>query len=350
MGDVVNLLEIRGLESFAEHTLVFPAFQLEVGPHDVTALYTSMNVRHALLANLAGKLPVSSGEIRVNGETCAGNRKRYFSQIGFLFLNDGLYERLTVKEYFFFCKKLYGSALDVEDTIRSTKLETKARTRISQLNPSEKRRVQFARILLQDPSLFVFEEPDQNVDNETRLVLQRIVARLRELGKGVLVLTGSMETALGMTDKVYRLDEKGLKAFDIQERREAEAEADVPEEELSVQQLVRFEKIPARMNDKMILFNPPEIDYIESNEGQTHLYIDGEAYPSTFKINELEDRLRTHGFFRCHRSYIVNLQKVREVVTFTRNSYSLVLDDRVKSSVPLSKTKMAELKEMMGLK
>jgi ABC-2 type transport system ATP-binding protein len=60
--------------------------------------------------------------------------------------------------------------------------------------------------------------------------------------------------------------------------------------------------------------------------------------------------LRSYGFFRCHRSYIVNLQKVREVVTFTRNSYSLVLDDARKSSVPLSKTKMAELKEMMGIK
>ena len=67
-------------------------------------------------------------------------------------------------------------------------------------------------------------------------------------------------------------------------------------------------------------------------------------------MNELEERLLPYGFFRCHRSYIVNLQKVREVITWTRNSYSLVLDDRAKSNIPLSKGKMAELKEMIGLK
>ena len=47
------------------------------------------------------------------------------------------------------------------------------------------------------------------------------------------------------------------------------------------------------------------------------------------------------GFFRCHRSYIVNLQKVREVITWTRNSYSLILENKEKTSIPLSKAKMA---------
>ncbi|MDR0435024.1 MAG: LytTR family transcriptional regulator DNA-binding domain-containing protein [Gracilibacteraceae bacterium] len=37
--------------------------------------------------------------------------------------------------------------------------------------------------------------------------------------------------------------------------------------------------------------------------------------------------MKPYGFFRCHRSYIVNLQKVREIITWTRNSYGLILDD-----------------------
>ena len=81
-----------------------------------------------------------------------------------------------------------------------------------------------------------------------------------------------------------------------------------------------------------------------------HLHINGEEFPTTFTMNELEERLQHFGFFRCHRSYIVNLQKVREVITWTRNSYSLILDDEKKSNIPLSKSKMAELKVMLGLK
>ena len=100
----------------------------------------------------------------------------------------------------------------------------------------------------------------------------------------------------------------------------------------------------------MVLFDPPEIDYIESYDGQANIYVKGEAFPGNFTLSHLEERIHHYGFFRCHRSYIVNLQKVREVITWTRNSYSLVLDDQEKSSIPLSKTKMAELKDMLGLK
>ena len=74
---------------------------------------------------------------------------------------------------------------------------------------------------------------------------------------------------------------------------------------------VRFEKIPTKVNEKIVLFNPPEIDYIESNEGQSFLHIKGESFPSVSTLNELEARLLPFGFFRCHRSYIVNLQKVK---------------------------------------
>ncbi|OBZ11365.1 LytTR family transcriptional regulator DNA-binding domain-containing protein [Bacillus sp. FJAT-26390] len=363
----MTVLTIRELERYTENVLVFPAFHIEVARHEVVALYAGMSVRHTLIAMLSGRMPLSSGEIRVNDEAYTTNKAAYVSQIGFVLLEDGLYERLTVKEHFIFYKNLYGSDLAVDKAIRTSKLDAKANVRVAKLGLSEKRRIQFARLWFQDPALYVFEEPDQNVDHETKLVFQRMVQALSDNGKGVLVLTGNMETALSVTSRVYRLDEKGLKAFDVQDTQDAPQAAPsetanhnedqqqlADEEETSedepIIQLVRFEKIPTRMNDKIILFNPPEIDYIESSEGQSNLYIKGEIYPTSFKINELEERLQSYGFFRCHRSYIVNLQKVREIVTYTRNSYSLVLDDQAKSSVPLSKTKMAELKDMIGLK
>ncbi|HLQ41008.1 MAG TPA: LytTR family DNA-binding domain-containing protein, partial [Tetragenococcus sp.] len=106
----------------------------------------------------------------------------------------------------------------------------------------------------------------------------------------------------------------------------------------------------AKVNEKIILFDPPEIDYIESHAGQSNVCLNGEFFPTTFTLTELEEKLKPEGFFRCHRSYIVNLQKVKEVITWTRNSFSFILNDQSKSSIPLSKTKMTELKEMLDLK
>ncbi|OUZ40999.1 hypothetical protein CBM15_03495 [Solibacillus kalamii] len=53
--------------------------------------------------------------------------------------------------------------------------------------------------------------------------------------------------------------------------------------------------------------------------------------------------------FHYHRSSIVNLQKVREIITWTRNSYSLSLQSTNKSEGPLSRTKLSELKETVGI-
>ena len=382
----MNVLTIKDLERYTENMLVFPAFSLEVAQHEVVALYSSMNVRSTLLHMFIGKIPLSRGRLTIGDAALTGNRIEFLTKLGISFLDDGLYERLTVKDHLVFAQKLSRSPWPIDEVLRTVQLEMKSNARINKLTLSEKRRVHFARMLMLDPVLFVFEEPVQNVDNETKLVFSRVIAALSEKGKAVLILTGNMETALSVTNQVYRLDEKGLHSYEIVDESElADApaprqshgiEADKPEpdstsgplpemdsmpehapsspEDEDVTEIfvqpVRLEKIPTKMNDKLILFDPPEIDYIESSDGQSNVYVKGDAYPCVFKINELEERLQPFGFFRCHRSYIVNLQKVREVITYTRNSFSLVLDDQTKSSVPLSKSKMAELKEMLGLK
>ena len=71
-----------------------------------------------------------------------------------------------------------------------------------------------------------------------------------------------------------------------------------------------------------------------------------EQYVGAFRMGDLEERLGKFGFFRCHRSYIVNMQKVRELVKWTRNSYSLKLEGYPKTDIPLSKAKISELKSM----
>ncbi|MFE8697090.1 LytTR family transcriptional regulator DNA-binding domain-containing protein [Cytobacillus sp. FJAT-53684] len=354
----MSILKINELEKHEEHSVVFPAFSLEVLEKDVIAIHSSTNVMASLLKLFLGELSASSGEIRINEQVVTKSKQAYFSQVGLFLLNDGLYERLSVKDHFSFYKKLYSSGLSIDEGLSMTQLEAKRNVPISRLTASEKRRVHFGRLLFQNPALLLFEEPDQNADLETKRVFLKLVRKLSEKGKGVIILTGNMESALAVTNKVFRLDETGLHILDVVSDEESadalsegelKSEDQMNEDEVIVQP-VRFEKIPTKVNDKIVLFDPTEIDYIESNEGQSTIYIKGEAYPSVFTMVELEHRLHPYGFFRCHRSYIVNLQKVREVVTWTRNSFTLVLADAKKSSIPLSKTKMAELKGMLGLK
>lgn len=337
------ILSIENLEKHDRDSVLFPAFDLTINESEIIAIYSSLNVRKVLLDIFIGKSSTSNGEIRVNGQSFAANKTAYFSQMGVLFFEDGLYDRLSIMGQFKFYQGIHDSNQTIDQILQLTQLETKKHVKIRNLSHSEKTRVLFGKLLFQNPSLYIFEEPDLNVDIETKRIYINIVEKLQQAGKAILVLTANMENAITVADQVYRLDEDGLQIIELEtEDKEMDKEAE--------SEVIQFNKIPTKVNEKIVLFDPPEIDYIESHDGQSNLYVKGEAFPTNFTLNHLEERLQHYGFFRCHRSYIVNLQKVREVITWTRNSYSLVLDDQSKSSIPLSKGKMAELKDMLGLK
>jgi ABC-2 type transport system ATP-binding protein len=348
----MSVLSIHNLEKQEKDVLLFPSFNLDIGEQEVVAIHSSLNIREALLHIILGKISSSSGEIFMLGEKVSKEKNLYDMQIGICFFENGYYTRLTVEDHVRFYMRLYNSQKSMEEILSIVQLNSFKNKKISKLSFSEKRRLSFAYALCQGSVLFIFEEPDLNVDMETKRVFLNIIQQLKKEQKSVLVLTSNMESAITMGDHVYRLTTDGLFPVEIEE--ETGAVNDVEEKDEKVEEVIpitsNFNKIPTKVNDKIILFDPPEIDYIESNEGQSNVYIKGEAFPSTFTMNELEERLQPFGFFRCHRSYIVNLQKVREVITWTRNSYSLVLEDKPKSTIPLSKSKMTQLKDMLGLK
>ncbi|WP_407270477.1 LytTR family transcriptional regulator DNA-binding domain-containing protein [Radiobacillus sp. PE A8.2] len=346
------VLNIEKLEKQIEDTIVFPEFNLEILKGQSVSIYSNTNVRNVLLRMIMGEFATLSGKITVNEEIASLYNKAYHSQVGISFLDDGLYERLSIRDNLTFFKRLYSSNQMIDDMLERVQLATIKHKKVSSLTYSEKRRVQMARLLFHDPSLIVLEEPDQNVDVETKRFLLKVLRELQQNDKSILLLTGNMESAITLTDITYRLDEKGLYKINVNEDVSSgffteENKEESLEEEQGIP--IQFNKIPTRVNEKIVLFDPPEIDYIESYSGQSHVYISGEGFPCVFTLVELEERLKAYGFFRCHRSYIVNLQKVREVVTWTRNSFSLILEDHMKSEIPLSKTKMAELKGMLGL-
>ncbi|QCR34040.1 LytTR family transcriptional regulator DNA-binding domain-containing protein [Lysinibacillus sp. SGAir0095] len=258
--------------------------------------------------------------------------------------DNGLYNRLSVHEYINFLKGLYNPSTNKGDLLNLFGLADQKKVRLSNLSYADKQRLRFIHCFFNDKSIQVIEEPLQNLDEHAKKTIMNILLSLKKEQKSIILLSNNMEDILISSDTVYRLDSAGLHTLDVKE----EEDATIPSKKNEPIPF-RFEKIPTKLNDKIILFNPPEIDYIESIEGQVSVYVGGEAYPSSLTLNDLEQKLTPFGFFRCHRSYIVNLQKVREIITWTRNSYSLALHTSKDTIVPLSKNKLVELKRIIGI-
>lgn len=121
----------------------------------------------------------------------------------------------------------------------------------------------------------------------------------------------------------------------------------LPVEASQPERLISY-KVPGRKEDRIMLFDPGAILYATSREGKTFLRTVNEEATTNLTLQELENRLVGRGFFKAHRAYLVNLQHIRAVIQYTRNSYTLLLSDEQETMIPLSKQSEKELQELLG--
>jgi ABC-2 type transport system ATP-binding protein len=107
-------------------------------------------------------------------------------------------------------------------------------------------------------------------------------------------------------------------------------------------------KVPARKEDRILLYDPGDLLYATSRDGKTFLRTAHDEAATNLTLQELESRLVGRGFFKAHRAYLVNLQHIRAVIQYTRNSYTLLLNDDKETMIPLSKQCEKELQELLG--
>jgi two-component system LytT family response regulator/two-component system response regulator LytT len=75
--------------------------------------------------------------------------------------------------------------------------------------------------------------------------------------------------------------------------------------------------------------------------------LEGESNCRT--LEELGDQLDSEQFWRPHRSFLVNIQHIREVVPWFKSSYQLRMDDRKQTEVPVSRSQTKRLRELFNL-
>lgn len=101
-------------------------------------------------------------------------------------------------------------------------------------------------------------------------------------------------------------------------------------------------------DDKIIVVDADDIYYASAQEKTTLVYTRKEAYTMHMSISDFQANLPPDRFFRCHRSYTVNLSKIREIVPWFNNTYLLRLRD-VNAEVPVSRSKVKEFRQLMRI-
>ena len=109
-------------------------------------------------------------------------------------------------------------------------------------------------------------------------------------------------------------------------------------------------KLPLEKNGKIMMVCYSDLIYAYTQKGLVNVVTTIGEFCYGGTLTELEVRLAHTNLVRVHKSYIVNLDKVQEVVPWFKGTYWLKVEGDRAAEIPVSKSQIKEIKEMLGLK
>lgn len=106
-------------------------------------------------------------------------------------------------------------------------------------------------------------------------------------------------------------------------------------------------RIPIEAGDRLILLNMADILAIEVQKGDTTLYTQDDKYYDNRPLVQWEEKLPASDFIRVHRSYLIQLDAIKEVQPWFNQTYQVTLNNGMK--IPVSRSYLKAFKDALGL-
>jgi two-component system response regulator LytT len=119
---------------------------------------------------------------------------------------------------------------------------------------------------------------------------------------------------------------------------------------LEQQQKPHQQKVLLRSAGRLILVDQKDICFATIDEGVITVATSSmEGHSNCRTLEELLESLDANLFWRAHRSHVVNINRIKEVLPWFKSSYQLRMDDRKHSELPVSRAQTKRLRELFGL-
>ncbi|MFP5407079.1 MAG: phosphonate ABC transporter ATP-binding protein [Gammaproteobacteria bacterium] len=220
-------LQIRGLaKEYVRNRPVLLGIDLTIDEEGLTAIIGPSGTGKSTLLRCINRLvEPTAGEIVFDGRDLVGLRagglRRARRQIGMVFQEYNLVERLTVMENLLSWRLGYVSPLkawlrrypqaDVDrafELLEKIGLEGFANQRADSLSGGQRQRVGIARALMQQPKLLLADEPTSSLDPKTSVEIMQLMRELgREHSIPVIVNMHDVGLARRFADRIVGMSE-----------------------------------------------------------------------------------------------------------------------------------------------
>jgi len=109
-------------------------------------------------------------------------------------------------------------------------------------------------------------------------------------------------------------------------------------------------KLLVRSNNHNFIVDAQDVIYATIGSGLITLvttHVEGQSNYRT--LEDLQASLDRDTFWRVHRSYLVNINRIKEVVPWFKSSYQLRMDDKRNTEIPVSRVQTKRLRELLKL-
>lgn len=109
-------------------------------------------------------------------------------------------------------------------------------------------------------------------------------------------------------------------------------------------------KILVRRDNRNFIVDSQDIIFATIDDGLITVVCQGLEGESTYKtIEELQSNLDPDTFWRVHRSWLVNINRIKEVIPWFKSSFQLKMDDKRGTEVPVSRVQTKRLRSLLKL-
>jgi len=132
----------------------------------------------------------------------------------------------------------------------------------------------------------------------------------------------------------------------IAERARVATPSDLPSTKPSLQR----SKLLVKSNHRNFIVDAQDVVYATIDDGLITVVAASLEGQSNYRtIEELQSNLDPDMFWRVHRSYLVNIHRIKEVIPWFKSSFQLRMDDKKQTEIPVSRVQTKRLRALLKL-
>ncbi len=189
-----------------------------------------------------------------------------------------------------------------------------------------------------------------------------VISKLREKGGALphFVLTTAFDNyaveafRLQALDYVLKPIERERLAESVARARKVVEEKQDPQDRSSEppasKPALQRSKLLVKANNRNLIVDAQEMIYATIDDGLITVVTSQFEGQSNYRtIEELQSNLDPHLFWRVHRSFLVNINKIREVIPWFKSSFQLKMDDKKQTEIPVSRIQTKRLRALLKI-